>query len=562
MTARSLDGTGAARRLGDADGSAVVSALVIGLVVATVLATLSARSISESIASRARIDRAHASALAEYGVAAAFLELDAGLAVELRRSGPPGGITTPVTLDVEPPEEGADAGLEVTVAVDGVSGDLLIVSRARVRQATREMVARVRPRTTSDFLLLTAFEVVDPVLFQRPRATCAAPRGDESRDVTCVDVTVTDGLLDGPVHSNDVLDVRDGATVASMLTTSSLVSDDDGFVSPALVPTSGQGATDGAPFGLHHEPTIDLPRTTAQVAGTTTVTCRFRGPTLIRFDDHVVRVTSPRSVARPDDDALGGAAIGCLGVDRELLTQPTSIVLPERVVIEVVRDPVADCVDHPLGIARDEDDARDWWCTGGDAFVWGTYRGQRTVLAEDSIQIVWHLSPHDDGPVGARIPGDALGLIAGDSVVLRRPVGPTIRRVAPYGLNLAFAGPDLAPFGAYPLDAPTPSAVTWDAPRVVASLVALRGSVGIQNPLRGEQHPGPLRIEGSVATRFRGLFAWEERTATGALRGAMGYPLELRYDPSLLEIAPPGMPLTTAGGEVRILSLELVRDRG
>jgi len=561
VTAGSLDGAGAARRLGDADGSAVVSALVIGLVVATVLATLSARSISESIASRARIDRAHASALAEYGVAAAIQELGAGLAVELRRSGPPGGIMVPLTLDVDPPQEGGDSGLEVGVVVDAVSGDLLIVSRAVVRRATREMVARVRPRTTSDHLLLTAFEAVDPALFQRPRSTCAVPRGDAARDVTCVDVALSDGVLDGPVHSNDVLDVRDGVTVASMLTTSSLASDGDGVVSPALALTSGQGAADGAPFGLHHETTVDLSRTTAQVAGTTTVTCRFRGPTLIRFDDHVVRVTSPRSVARPDDDALGGAAIGCLGVDRELLSQPTSILLPERVVIEIVRDPVSDCVDHPLGIAQYEDDAREWWCTGGDAFVWGTYRGQRTVLAEDSIQIVWDLAPHDDGPVAALIAGDALGLIAGDSVVLRRPVGPTIRRVAPYGLNLAFAGPDLAPFGAHPLDAPTLSAVTWDAPRIVASLVALRGSVGIQNPLRGEQHSGPLRIEGSVATRFRGLFAWEDRTATGALRGAMGYPLELRYDPNLLEIAPPGMPLTTGGGEVRILSLEAGPDR-
>jgi len=561
VTVGSLVGTGSARRLGDADGSAVISALVIGLVVATVLATLSARSISESIASRARIDRANASALAEYGVAAAILELDAGLAVELRRSGPPGGILVPVRLDVDPPEEGGDAGLEVTVAVDAGSGDLLIVSRATIRQVTREMVARVRPRTTSDFLLLTAFEAVDPVLFQRPRSTCSAPRGDQARDVTCVEAALIGGVLDGPVHSNDVLDVRDGVTVASMLTTSSLASDDDGVVSPVLALTSGQDATHGAPFGLHHEPTIDLPRTIAQVAGTTTVTCRFRGPTLIRFDGDVVRVTSPRSVPRPGDDALGGAAIGCLGVDRELLTQPTSIPLSERVVIEIVRDPVSDCVDHPLGIVQNEDDSREWWCTGGDAFVWGTYRGQRTVLAEDSIQIVWDLAPHDDGPIGARIAGDALGLIAGDSVVLRRPVGPTIRRIAPYGLNLAFAGPDLAPFGAYPLDAPTTSAVTWDAPRIVASLVALRGSVGIQNPLRGEQHSGPLRIEGSVATRFRGLFAWEDRTAAGALRGSMGYPLDLRYDPSVLEIAPPGMPLTTVGGTVRILSLEVLHDR-
>jgi hypothetical protein len=539
-----------------ADGSAVVAALVIGLVVSTVLATLSYRSIGDSLASRSRIDRSQAAALSEYGVAAAMAELASGLAVELRRAGPSMEVLAPAVLPVAPPEQldvGPEVELEVTISLEEQSEDLVIVSRAVVRQQTDERVARVRPRTTSDYLRLTAFEVVDPVLFQRPRSSCAAPRGDVLRAQDCVEVVLTDGVLDGPVHSNDVLEVGDGVVVTSMLTTSTLARDGEGVVAPSLSPSSSANVLTAAPFGLHHEPSIELPLSTSTISMGTTITCRFRGPTLIRLDGPVVRVTSPRSVERPGDDASGPGAIGCMGVDRQLLAHPTPILLPGRAVIEVVRDRQSDCVHHPLGIASGEDDVREWWCTGGDAFVWGAYEGRRTVLAEDNIQVVWDLRPRG-GADEAHRSSDALGLVAGDSIVLRRPVGPTIRRVAPYGLNLLFAGPHIPPFGAYPADAPTSEATSWDAPTIVASLVALRGSVGVQNPLRGEQHPGPVRIEGSLATRFHGIFGWEDRTATGALRGAMGYSLELRYDRNLLDVTPPGMPLT-AGGEVRVLDL-------
>jgi hypothetical protein len=551
-----------ASRVGS-DGSAVVTALLIGLVVSTVLMTLSAGSVGDSIASRARIDRVQASALAEYGIAVALHELDAGLAVELRRSAPFGGQSGAIAIPVSIPaailevERPGAVSLEVTLVRGSGTDDLLVGSRATVRRQRHESVARVRPRVTSDHLLLSAYEVLDPVMFHHPRSDCSATRGDVLRRSHCRDVVLDHGILDGPVHSNDALDLRSGVTVASMLTTSSLAQGSDGIVRPVLAPTADPSVLAAAPFGLHHEPSIDLPRTVAEVAAATTVTCRFRGPTLIRFDGQVTRVTSPRSIARAGDDLLGEGAIGCMGVDRQLLVQPTPLLLPDRAVIEVVRDPLSECADHPLGIALDEDDTRDWSCGDGDAFVWGTYGGQWTVMAEDRIQIVWDLQPDGTIEQGAHAPVAVIGLIAGDSIVLRRPVGPAIRRVAPYGLNLAFAGPNVPPFGAYPEDAPTDSARTWDAPRISASLVALRGSIGVQNPLRGQQHSGSVRIEGSVATRFHGLFAWEDRSATGALQGAMGYAWELRYDPDLLEVTPPGMPLT-AGGAVRILDLEVL----
>jgi hypothetical protein len=366
-------------------------------------------------------------------------------------------------------------------------------------------------------------------------------------------------VLDGPVHSNDVIGLSGPTAFGSLLSTSHLDSA-GGSVGPALRPGVPAEVVLAAPFGLHHRSEIVLPRSTAAVAQDTHVTCRFRGPTLVRLDGRAVRVTSPRSVVRDDDPTGPEAAIGCVGVDRDLLVAPTTIELPARAVIEIVRDTRTDCSAHPLGLAPDEDDARDWWCSDGDAFVWGSYRGARTILAQDSIQIVWDVVPQDlaiepgHGLEGVRASGDTLGLVAGDSIVLRRPVGRPDRRRAPHGPNIAFAGPSIAPFGDHPLDAPTASPVTWDAPVIVAALVALRGSVGIQNPTMGEMRPDPVTVHGSVAMRFSGLFFWEVRDEAGAVVAEMGHPLVLRYDRTSIDSPPPGMPVTDRGG-VRILSL-------
>ncbi len=539
-------------------GSAIVSALIVGLIVASVLTMLAGRSLSDSIASAAHIDRAQAASLAEYGVAAATAELNSGLAIELRRSAEAGVRALAVGL----PEEGevgprSTAAVDVRVEYDGLGGDILIVSRAEVGRHAHTLSARVRSRSSIDYLLLRNFETIDPIIFLRSRSECATRRDDEARASDCVSSALPAGVLDGPVHSNDIMGLSETTTVGSMLSTSHLevVA---GSVAPALLEGSSTDRLAASPFGLHHRSEILLPRTTAAVARDTHVTCRFRGPTLIRFDGLSVRVTSPLSVARTDDAADADAVIGCAGVDRALLVSPTTIVLPQRAVIEVVRDVGSACSEHPLGISEEEDDARDWWCSGGDAFVWGTYLGARTVLAEDDIQLVWDVVPSAAGEApeyGSNSGRESvLGLVAGDSIVLRRIVGRPVRRVAPYGQNIAFAGDSIAPFGEHPLDAPSADATTWDAPVIVAALVALRGSVGIQNPTIGELHPGPATIEGSVATRFSGLFHWEDRTSTGALRGEMGYSFVLRYDPVLIDAAPPGMPVTDRGA-VRVLGL-------
>ncbi len=545
------------------EGSAVVSALAVGLIVTTAVMLLTARSVGETMRTAAAVDRAQASSYADLGVAIAVAQLDAGLAQRFRAE--PAGAPSEVVIPVADPTAlsvagtsvvpGADAAatMDVRVASDAVTSDLHVVSVSDVGGRVRTSTARVRLWTTIDHLLHTRFEVIDPALSRRSRVECAVPQGDAARSAECQTVLLPGGQLDGPVHSEDALGIGSATSVTSVLSTAH-VAVAAGVARPGPAPGSVAEVVSAAPFGLHHHHSSPLPADIASLAAAVDVTCRFRGPTLIRFDGLSVRVKSPRSVVRAEDEDDGEHAVGCLGVDRNLLVAPTTIVLPARAVIEVVADTHTDCARHPLGLETGEDAEREWWCNGGDAFVWGAYRGARTVMAHDNIQIVHDVTREVSGPDGR----DVLGLVAGDSVILRRPVGRPVRRVAPFGTNIAFVGESIPPFGDHPLDAPAVTATTWEDAMVTAGLVALRGSIGIQNPFGGQVHGGPLRIEGSLASRFRGLYRWEHRTATGALSGETGYQLELRYDKRLLDIAPPGMPVT-AGGAVRFLALEPAR---
>jgi hypothetical protein len=548
------------RRPGGEEASAVVIALALAAVMIIVMGTASGRVLSATSASAGALSREQARTLAEQHLMLALAELDVGGAADAVRRGVE--VDRVMTREVEADDSTGWPGGSVSISVRALDPRQQFDVRveAVVRGARHAASATVRPLLSVDHLMLSEYEAVDPVLQKRPRSHCSATRSDPRRAPDCIGTVIGPGALDGPVHSNDAIVLAPTTTSVAEFSTSHVTIGPDGSIGPALWGGPLGLGPDGAPFGLSHQSELTLPRDSRDVLAGATVTCRFRGPTLLRFDGSGVRVTSPRSVPREGESPSGpggpAGPIGCLDIDRATLAGVVAVELPPVAVIEVVRDPVADCVDHPLGLVWGEDTERDWWCSDGDAFVWGRYRGARTIVAEDHVQIVWDLEPG-----GAPIPGaagseDLLGLVAGDSVVLRRPVGRPVRRVAPFGQNLAFAGAHVPPFGAFPSDAPNADATTWDTPRVVASLVALRGSIGIQNPFRGEPHPGPLRIEGSVASRFRGVMRWEERSSTGALIATMGYPVDLRYDLRLRTSSPPAMPLT-GGGAIRIVVLDV-----
>lgn len=514
----------------DQSGSVIAGAAAFIVVLGLVVAAAATRSMSLSAGAVGAHDRSQARTAAEQGLWLALMELESP---ETRRDLLARRTVDRLLLDESP--TGVDGRVEPQSVVAhgrsvGGRTDIIEVSaEAVVGSATASAHARVRPLATSDFALLTEHRAVDPALLGVPRVACVHPIGHPARDARCRDADL--GLIgvDGPVHMNE-FDASVSSAVEALATTSSLAA----------------GATE-------HRAELVMPRTAQKVIGVGPVTCRFRGPTIVRFDGPAVRVRSPRTAPRAGESIDAASPLGCMHVERQAFTDFVTVELPERAVIEVVRDDDSSCFSHPLGLAAEE--AVEWICDGGDAFIWGRYRGARTVLAEDNVQIVWDLEPGDATGSALLEHGDVLGVVAGDSIVLRRPVS-AATWVFPRGRNVAFAGPWSAPFGAYPLDAPSSSSRTWDAPRIVASLAALRGSVTIQNLARGQASVGRVSVVGSVASRFAPTLGWEHVSDSGAVLATTGYGLEVHYDVRLDAAPPPLMPMID-GGRVRILELDV-----
>jgi hypothetical protein len=530
-----------------------VTALALVLVAAVVAGAATSRVTATVGASTAAVERLQARHLAEEVIEVALAELAHGRLNAALLAGMPLDATVVLDADRGDSEVSRVGSAAADIVLIEPRAELTIAATAEVGRAVHHASMVIRPHLSIEHAWVTEHESIDPALLRLPRAACAWDRDDARRAPGCVGARIGPGRIDGPVHSNDAIVLGSGASLAGSVSTAHLTR----HVSGDLAPTAVAIPPGGSPVAAaHFRPHLALPRDVSDVLAGVGVTCRFRGPTLIRLDGSRIRVKSPRSIPRADDPLDPDRAIGCLDVDRWLLADVVTLDLPPHAVIEVVRDPLHDCVGHPLGIEQGEDSERDWWCSGGDVFLWGRYRGTRSVVAQDSAQIVWDLEPGDASGAIEPSATDLLGIVAGDSIVLRRIVGRPVRGSAPFGRDLAFAGPGIAPFGPYPLDAPTPVASTWDAPRIVAALAALRGSITVQNPFRGELRPGPLRIEGSLAGRFSGVLAWEEVGSTGAVLGRMGYPIEIRYDPRFARRSPPAMPVTDPG-RIRILERDL-----
>lgn len=496
-------------------GSAVVAALALSLVLVVLVGNVSARSIGLLTGASGAHDRLVARTVAEAVLVETMQMLD-------QRSVRPGSQDIGMLTDARD-----DTQIHVEEHQDGT---LVVRVDVSVGAADATATARLRPRTTADLALLTESRSRDPLIGGMVRIACTWPLGHPKRDSRCEDMPMPSSSLGGPFHSNDA------------------------FVIEHL-PAPYRSVTSSSPDvpAWAHRPEIALPRSASDVLDGRSPTCRFRGPTLLRLDGPRVRVTSPRSVPRPGDDAPGSEAIGCIGSDRTQLDGVVVVELPSSAVIEIIDDLGDDCVLHPLGLGRDEDLERDWRCDAGDVFVWGRYHGARTILAAGSVQVVWDLEPGDASGPRALEAGDVLGLVAGESVVLRRPVGRD-RRTGRM-VSVPFAGPGVPPFGTYPLDAPNPTVVAWLEPRIVAAIVALRGSIAPQNVRHGPAAGAATTIIGSVAGRFAPAM-----TPVGATESdpspAGRFPLDLTHDPRF-ERSPPQMMPHIDGGRLRIIDLDV-----
>jgi hypothetical protein len=437
-----------------------------------------------------------------------------------------------------------------TVAASG-PGPLLDID---VDAAGVGLAARLRRLTPIDYAWFADLDVLDPVLVGRHRADCVQPARHAARSTACLQIPLRGLVIDGPVHVNDTLHLVNTA-LRSVVSTAH--GDPAGALGVVTSLEPGVAPSGGGPFAVVATAPLELPiRHDDGLAGQAP-TCRFAGPTLIRFDGPSARVWSPLTAVAAASPV--GAAplppLGCGEWPLAAFATRTTVELPPDAVIEVVHAVGVPCGNHPLGLGAREESGRDWSCWRGDAFVWGRYQGNRTVLAEGNIQLVWDVEPGTSlQPDDLTLSSSHLGLVAADSILVRRLVGAPIRRIAPLGLNLAVAGPDLPPFGAYPSDAPVSALSVWEAPRIVASLAALGGSVGAQNAMLGQQHAAPVTVHGSLAQRYRGIFGWDPADTVAGNGALTGYGLDLVYDERLRISAPPAMP-SLGGHALRVIDV-------
>ena len=513
------------RHRDDESASALVIALALASIIAILVATISARSVGLVLAASTAHDQLQARTIAEDVLNATLRDLDArSSAGETIPLGSWDGANGSVDLIADE----TSSPIEVHVDVEREVDDLIVQVDAIVGASMARAISRVRPRSTADVAWLVESRARDPLLQGLPRIACTWPLGDGRRHDECRTMPLPDGPIGGPIHSNDSF---------------------AGEVRVPQLPLVSSAAVDDPE--VLQRPEVALPRTAGDVLGARPPTCRFRGPTLIRLDGTRMRVTSPLSVPRP---GVAEGEVGCLGVELSSLGGVAVIDLPETAVVEVIPDTSDDCVGHPLGLGTGEDLERDWRCDAGDAFVWGRYLGARTIVAHDSIQIVWDVEPGDATRSDVGSPGDVLGLVAVDSVVLRRPfrIDPATDRPAPFD----FAGPEIPPFGSYPLDSPSPVAVGWDSPRIVGAVAALRGSFAPQNVGHGAAPTGTIEVRGSIAGRFAPASSWELLDRRLRPIGERRFPITLTYDERLLDHAPPSMPHIDHG-RLRIVALEV-----
>lgn len=524
----------------------LVAVVVVGVAIAvgaTSLVSVAAQ--SRTTSERAR-DRVLALAAAEVSVAEATARL-ASDPDYLRSAADGVDVGDPGLRGWVAGEDGSQRRHLVRTAADGM---VEVIARGRAGAVERVVEVRLRPRTFADVHRFTDVEAFDPHV--TPGATptdCARHRwASPPRATSCPEARYGPSeVVGGRVHSNDVVVVAGTPRFRGRVSTAWLGSAGD--------PRSGTlwvaGDAAAAPEfrrGIHHDGLLPLPSVGA--IETPPGGCDYHGPTLIRLNGTSMRVWSPGS-AQPAPGAPATTAACGAGALGARVTVP----LPASGVVRVHRR-ASGCTTHPLGLGSAEDFDGGYDCAAGDAFVWGTYDGRLTVIAADDAHLVWDVVAADDGPWS----DDALGIIAGRGLVLRRPVTAPVRGSAPLGRNVAFAGPGIAPFGPFPLDAPNASAMTWESPRVEAHLMALGRSLRIQNPARGQRHTGVVRLRGSVAQRFRGPLELEVRSSSGSLIGVTGYPSDLAPRAAVTLVAPPAFPRLGDGSWVTISWRELPAD--
>lgn len=433
------------------------------------------------------------------------------------------------------------------------TGVLRIRSTGKVGNETQSIVADLKQSGFIDFLYFTDYEILDPSIFD---PACQIYHGTPSHHSSCLEIQFgTADVLDGPVHSNDIMRICASKFLRKVTTGSTLSTPQ--YVKPSGCSDGQFSAAINAGGVVPRVERMDMPPTNGEMKIESRIDlpdiarpgCMYTGPTTIRFNSAgtvtVVspwtRVTQPSLTSGiPSQSPAECGSIAALNSSAgATFTPPAQNLLyvqnvplsssdpnywasnsvPSRFTCNnksksnegwsyqaptnssaTVRYPVANEVIPTTSTTQ----APAYGCRNGDAFVQGTVKGQVTVASDNFIYITGDLTYQN-------VATDVLGLVGNNAVWVWNPMNSSS--------NAIYSAKNRT---------------------IHAAILSVGHSFIVQNYAMGGSR-GTLTVIGAIAQKFRGPVG---NTAPN------GYDKNYKYDDRLFSISPPKflLPMSTTYG--------------
>jgi hypothetical protein len=509
------------RQRGADDGVALVTVMVTMLVLTVFVAAALTFSVNSRVVSRNSQDTGAAISVAQAGVDDFVKQLN----LDLERLGDLGLNTWSDWRSV-----GRDATQQYRYRVVSSSNGVVNVEvqgRGGVgnNQAVQAVYASLQSRSFLSYVYMSDVEVTDPQLVGQNAACGAYYYAGRSSRTDCSEIQwATGDVVNGPLHSNDALQINGTVKFRSQLTTTSWPSakNKNGLNTANRTWWGGQGAPLPNSYPPVYDEPLTLPDTNSSlldyvqpaVNGTTSanrVGCYYQGNTRITFAGTKMKVLSPLTT-RSDTPSR------CYNPANANTEQTVDI--PPVIYVDSAASSTSCSVgnvgypisgeDYTAGSATATSWGRapNYSCRRGTAYIQGSVKARSTLSTVDDTVITGNLTL-DSQAVSS---SDVLGIIAGNYAWVYHPLDG--------GNNMLTTTAQTNP--------PRQRVNT-----IQAGILALGHSFVVQNYNSGGLL-GTLNVTGAIAQRFRGP------VGTGSSSGAStGYVKNYVYDDRLAYLRPP-----------------------
>jgi hypothetical protein len=329
----------------------------------------------------------------------------------------------------------------------------------------------------------------------------------------CNNIQFANGdVIDGPLHSNDALQINGSTLFTSALTETSWPD----TATPAPNPsrrwwgtgTPSRGTAERPGYLPTYAPELALPASNSELKARALEGdgCVYTGETRIRFEGERMRVLSPGTTT---------AAAGCYDTARPAEEQVVDV--PQVVYVD---SGIASCTGTGIGYPRADEAiipgvTTAYDCRAGNAFVQGSVSGRVTVASANDIVVTDDLTT-----ATGTVRTDVIGLVADNNVWVYHPLR-----------ALRDAEGNVTGYENLLTREETPY-------RIEAAILAVRHSFLVQNWGYGAKlstsDDTALNVTGSIAQRYRGPVGTGSTSASGT-----GYLKNYKYDSRLRNLSPP-----------------------